>query len=107
MREPAHRLSERAQVLVAGEAARGLREAPAEVARPAPHREHRAGHLHLGAADLARDVLDLLVVGGEERVGRRLAGILRQAPAPVLPDALDHGSALEVYQLLRAVTIVG
>ena len=91
VREAAHGLPERAQVLVAGEPAGRLRETPAEVARPAPHGEHRAVHLHLGAADLARDVLDLFVVGEEERVGHRLARIAPHPPAHVLPDALDHG----------------
>ena len=83
--EPAHRLAEDAQVLAAGEPARSLGQAAPEVARPAAHREDRAVHLHLGAADLARDVLDLLVVGEEEGFRRQRRGGRGESTGPSAP----------------------
>ncbi len=91
VRETAHRLAEGPQVLAPGEPPRRLGEAAPQIARPAAHREHRAVHLHLGAADLARDVLDLLVIGEEQGFRRYLTGVTPDPAADALPDPLDHG----------------
>ena len=79
--EAADRLAERPEIVVAGEPSPRVLEAPAEVPRPAPHRQDRAVDLDLRARHLARDVLDLVVIREQER-GRR-------APAhgPAVPTA--------------------
>src|SRR5215831_18201762 len=72
--EATHRLAQRAQVVPLLEPAAVLRYPPGEIARPAPEGEDGAIDLDLGARHLARNVLDLLVVGEEEGIlgGRRL-----------------------------------
>src|SRR5262249_146337 len=65
-------------------------EAPAEIARPAPHREDRSVDLDLRARHLARDVLDLLVVGEQELGRRRRLLAPPPPPRPPPPSPLHH-----------------
>ena len=90
VRETAHGLAERAEVVTLVESPAAPGHTAGDVAGPAPERQDGAIELHLGARHLARDVLDLFVIGEQRgRVGRGRLGAPPEPLAEPLPD-LSH-----------------
>src|SRR4029077_8914559 len=97
------------------EVSAALRHAAGGIAGPAPEGEDGAVDLPLGARHLARDVLDLLVVGEEERI---LGGGRLRSPADPLVESFPdpshsrlsrcpRGDRLEIDQLGYTLAMPG
>ena len=93
VREAAHGLAERAKIVALLEPAAALRDPSRQIPRPAPERQDRAVDLDLGARHLARDVLDLFVVGKQQRI---LGGLRLSTPTDPLTQALPDPSHAKV-----------
>jgi hypothetical protein len=105
VRETAHGLPERAEIVAVVEPPAALDHAAGEVAGPAPEGQDRAIELDLGARHLARDVLYLFVVREEQGIlGRHRLGASTDPLPQLFPDPSHAEVSLETYRLTSWAT---